>query len=129
MAKNADDTMPPADVDEVADIDLDAEMAAEAQQREATGKRIALKLGGRMYHFKPVGEWAYATAKDDSDMEAFAEDTLPEDEVDAFLEYTDRPEFTLGHWRKMVDRLTEKSGLGRGKPRGSAKRSRPRRKR
>ncbi|MFI0406581.1 hypothetical protein [Actinomadura sp. 3N508] len=114
--------------DEAVDIDIDAEEAAEAQEREATGGRIAVRLGGRVYHFKPMTEWAYAATSED-DLEAIAEDALPEEEVKAFLDYTDTPDFSLGKFRRLMDRLTERSGLGRGKQRGSSKRSRPRRKR
>lgn len=128
MAK--DDYTPPADeADEHVDIDIDAEEAAEAQAREAKGGRIAVKLGGRVYHFKPMMDWAYQTAAEDDDLEAIAYDALPEDEVEAFVTYTESPEFSLGQFRKLMDRLAAKSGLGRGKQPGSSKRSRPRRKR
>jgi hypothetical protein len=114
--------------DEAVGFDIDAEYAAKAQEREATGGRIPIKLEGKWFHFKPMGEWSFnATRKinDDNDLDTFADEALDEDEADAFLEL----DFKLGKFELLMQRLQDGSGLGSGKARGSTRSSKKRRKR
>jgi hypothetical protein len=120
------------DADADVDYDIDAEYDAEAQRREATKGRIVMRVGGKVFHFRPMGQWDFQITQqinDDNDMEAMAYEALEEDEAAALLEIFESGKFPVGKFRKLMERLEQASGLGRGKQRGSSKRSRPRRKR
>lgn len=114
--------------EEVVDFDIDAEYAAKAQEREATGGRIVLRLEGKVFHFKPMSEWSFAATRkinEDNDLDTFADEALDEDEADAFLEL----DFKLGKFELLMRRLQDASGLGSGKAPGSTRSSKKRRKR
>lgn len=112
---------------EVVEFDIDDEYAAQAQEREAKGKRIVMRLEGKVFHFRPSGEWDFRTTRqigEDNDIEAFAYEALDDDEAETFLKL----DFPTGKFNLLMERINDASGLGRGKGPGSTKSSRKRRK-
>lgn len=114
--------------EEVVEFDIDDEFASKAQEREATGGRIPMKIEGQVFHFKPMSEWSFKATReinDDNDLDTFAFEALDDTEAKNFLEL----DFPLGKFDLLMQRLQDASGLGSGKARGSTKSSKKRRKR